>query len=185
MRATAKAKNTFSLWTVHSISLVSNRVQACLAFSFQFAPFFKLIYFHTMLISILVDPSQIADERLDDLTDVRLLFECYQKLKGLLGKPNNTKKTRKVLIKSLKSSKSSTNSKKRATEIQHLCLERGLERDRYEIAIHLPKVISEISFRKGFPESRFRAFFRPIRFNVWVACGLARPGTNCRSVSKH
>ena len=58
-----------------------------------------------MLISILVDPSHIADERLDDLTDqsntlerwddknVRLLFECYQKLKGLLGKPNNTKKS--------------------------------------------------------------------------------------------
>ena len=58
-----------------------------------------------MLISILVDPSQIADERLDDLTDqsntlerwdnknVHLLFKCYQKLKGLLGRPNNTKKS--------------------------------------------------------------------------------------------
>ena len=135
-----------------------------------------------MLISILVDPSQIADERLDNLTDqsntlerwddknVLLLFECYQKLKGLLGKSNNTKKSvfnkiaeefnlRSDLVvtgnsawKSGKNWKQSTkrskitiskqvervkhgNSKRKWNETS--TLERGMERDGYEVAIHL------------------------------------------------
>ena len=61
-----------------------------------------------MFISILVDPSPIAEESLFDISDltdqshtlerwdeknVRLLCECYQKYKGLLGKPHHTKKS--------------------------------------------------------------------------------------------